>query len=149
MTSQLNVDTIVDKAGSGGTNITVGNDATYVAEGGSTNSHNVVQGLCKSWINVDGDASTPSIRDSLNAASLTDTATGRYQLNYTNNFSTARQQAGAGIARRSGTSRGCFVGLDSQANELRTSDTGFSVATDAGSNSDQDIATLLLMGDLA
>ena len=32
MTSQLNVDTIVDKAGSGGTNIKVGNDATYVAE---------------------------------------------------------------------------------------------------------------------
>ena len=31
MTSQLNVDTIVDKAGYGGTNIKVGNDATYVA----------------------------------------------------------------------------------------------------------------------
>ena len=36
MTSQLNVDTIVDKAGSGGTNIKVeGSNSTYVSEGGT------------------------------------------------------------------------------------------------------------------
>jgi hypothetical protein len=35
MTSQLNVDTIVDKAGSGGTNVKIGNTSTYVSEGGS------------------------------------------------------------------------------------------------------------------
>ena len=115
----------------------------------STTRTNLEQGLCKSWINIDGDAATPTIRDSLNAASLTDTATGRYQLNYSNNFLTARQQAGAGIARRNGVSRGCFVGLDSQANELRTSDTGFSVATDSAVLSDEDVATLMLVGDLA
>ncbi len=34
MTSQLNVDTIVDKAGSGGTNVKIGNTSTYVADGG-------------------------------------------------------------------------------------------------------------------
>ena len=34
MTSQLNVDTIVDKAGSGGTNVKVGNTSTYVSDGG-------------------------------------------------------------------------------------------------------------------
>ena len=48
MTSQLNVDTIVDKAGSGGTNIKVGNDATYVAEGGSANSNNLVNDSAES-----------------------------------------------------------------------------------------------------
>lgn len=138
--SEFIVDKLTGKASAG--------DVTVTSEGGSVTMQ-LQQGLCKSWINVDADASTPSIRDSLNAASLTDTATGRYQLNYTNNFSTARQQAGAGIARRSGSSKGCIVGLDSQANELRTSDTGFSVTNDGGTIVDQDIATLLLMGDLA
>ena len=42
MTSQLNVDTIVDKAGSGGTNVKIGNTSTYVADGGSA-SQNTVQ----------------------------------------------------------------------------------------------------------
>ena len=140
MASILKVDTI--------TGVSTAGSIAVTGEGNSTTT-NLQQGLCKSWINVDGDASTPSIRDSLNAASLTDTATGRYQLNYTNNFSTAKQQSGAGIARRSGNSQGCIVGLDSQANELRTSDTGFSVTNDAGTLVDQDIATLLLMGDLA
>ena len=32
MSSQLNVDTIVDKAGSGGTNVKIGNTSTYVSE---------------------------------------------------------------------------------------------------------------------
>ena len=40
MTSQLNVDTIVDKAGSGGTNVKIANTSTYVSDGG-----NVTQNL--------------------------------------------------------------------------------------------------------
>ena len=35
MTSQLNVDTIVDKAGSGGTNVKIANNSVTVAEGGT------------------------------------------------------------------------------------------------------------------
>ena len=84
MTSQLNVDTIVDKAGSGGTNITVANNATYVAEGGSTNSHNVVQGLVKAWDHVSGDGTT--IDDSFNISSHTDSATGQGFHVFTNNM---------------------------------------------------------------
>ncbi len=49
MTSQLNVDTIVDKAGSGGSNVKMANTSTYVAEGGSA-TQNSVQGLTKAWI---------------------------------------------------------------------------------------------------
>ena len=48
MTSQLNVDTIVDKAGSGGTNVKIANNAVAVAEGGSGTT-NIVQGLAKMW----------------------------------------------------------------------------------------------------
>ena len=54
MTSQLNVDTIVDKAGSGGTNVKVANNAVAVAEGGSATT-TVVQGLCKAWGQDDHD----------------------------------------------------------------------------------------------
>ena len=46
MTSQLNVDTIVDKAGSGGTNVKVDNTSTYVSDGGAV-TQNTVQGLIK------------------------------------------------------------------------------------------------------
>ena len=47
MTSQLNVDTIVDKAGSGGTNVKVANISTYVSDGGAV-TQNTVQG----WLNL-------------------------------------------------------------------------------------------------
>ena len=85
MTSQLNVDTIVDKAGTGGTNIKVGNDATYVAEGGSANSNNVVQGLAKAWMQAVGAGT--SYNDSFNTSSLTDIGTGNIRITYTNNMS--------------------------------------------------------------
>ena len=54
MSSQLNVDTIVDKAGSGGTNVKIANTSVAVAEGGSGTT-NTVQGLIKSWVNFEQD----------------------------------------------------------------------------------------------
>ena len=86
MSSQLNVDTIVDKAGSGGTNVKIGNTSTYVSDGGSA-TQNTVQSLVKSWSAFDG-RSTPSFYDSFNIASLTDNNTGDYRLVFTNGFST-------------------------------------------------------------
>ena len=46
MTSQLNVDTIVDKAGSGGTNVKIANNAVTVSEGGNATAV-TIQGLTK------------------------------------------------------------------------------------------------------
>ena len=57
MTSQLNVDTIVDKAGSGGTNVKIANNAVTVAEGGSATT-TTVQGLAKSWSITSGTDAT-------------------------------------------------------------------------------------------
>ena len=57
MTSQLNVDTIVDKAGSGGTNVKVANTSTYVSDGGNV-TQNTVQGLAKMWGSFDQRGST-------------------------------------------------------------------------------------------
>ena len=53
MTSQLNVDTIVDKAGSGGSNVKMANTSTYVSDGGAV-TQNTVQSLAKSWVNWNG-----------------------------------------------------------------------------------------------
>jgi hypothetical protein len=82
MTSQLNVDTIVDKAGSGGTNVKVANNAVAVAEGGGATT-NVVQGLTKQWCNMSGQ-STPSFRNSFNSSSITDVGTGQHNIFLTN-----------------------------------------------------------------
>ena len=84
MTSQLNVDTIVDKAGSGGTNVKIGNTSTYVSDGGGA-TQNTVQGLAKSWANLNGTG-TIALRDSFNVSSVADDGTGDYDFTYTNNF---------------------------------------------------------------
>ena len=82
MTSQLNVDTIVDKAGSGGTNVKIANTSVTVAEGGSA-TMTTVQGLLKAWVFSAADA---ALTDSLNLASGTDNGTGNYTFAFTNNM---------------------------------------------------------------
>ena len=89
MSSQLNVDTIVDKAGSGGSNVKMANTSTYVGEGGS-GTQNTVQGLTKEWCLFDQRGSVlgaNTIGDSFNVGSVTDVSTGIIQMNFTNNMS--------------------------------------------------------------
>jgi hypothetical protein len=85
MSSQLNVDTIVDKAGSGGTNVKMANTSTYVSDGGSA-TQNTVQGLVKVWCHFVQDSSH-TISDSFNVGSLTDNGEGDTTQNLTNNMS--------------------------------------------------------------
>ncbi len=99
MTSVLNVDTIVDKAGTGGVSLTqspsltgMSNTSTYTSEGGAV-TQNTVQGLSKSWARWSNQG-TPTASDSLNLSSITDTATGRPDLNFTNNMNNANYAAG-------------------------------------------------------
>ena len=86
MSSQLHVDTLVDKAGSGGSNVKMANTSTYVGEGGS-GTQNTVQGLAKSWVNFNGGGTsagaTITPRDSFNNASITDNGTGDYTVTIT------------------------------------------------------------------
>ena len=84
MSSQLNVDTIVDKAGSGGTNVKIANTSVTVAEGGSATT-TTVQGLNKVWINLNG-TSTISTNDSLNVSGTTDNGTGDYTITISNDM---------------------------------------------------------------
>ena len=93
MTSQLNVDTIVDKAGSGGTNVKIANNSVTVAEGGSATT-TTVQGLAKMWFykNTAGSA----FADSFNTSSLTDTGTGDFTVVFSNNMNNAFYGMGKG-----------------------------------------------------
>jgi len=89
MTSQLNVDTIVDKAGSSGpslpntTTIKMGNTSTYVSDGGAT-TQNTVQGLCKCWATQIDHGGGAIDGDTFNIASFNDYATGRGRPTMTN-----------------------------------------------------------------
>ena len=57
---------------------------TITAEGG-TNTTNIQQGLLKGWLNFKGDGTVEN-RDSLNFSTITDSGTGIYELNITNNM---------------------------------------------------------------
>ena len=89
MSSQLNVDTIVDKAGTSGpslpntTTIKIGNTSTYVSDGGAV-TQNTVQGLAKVWCNINASM---AVQDSFNIASITDhSGSGENNYNFTNAF---------------------------------------------------------------
>ena len=84
MTSQLNVDTIVDKAGSGGSNVKMANTSTYVADGGNV-TQNTVQSLIKARLNFNGNSN--NILGSFNVSSVTDVTNGKYKPAWTNSFS--------------------------------------------------------------
>ena len=100
MTSQLNVDTIVDKAGSGGTNVKIANNAVTVAEGGSATT-TTVQGLAKSWSITSGTDATSD--DSFNYTSNTDNGTGDYSHGLTNNLNSAAYSVPATCGQDSST----------------------------------------------
>ena len=100
MTSQLNVDTIVDKAGSGGTNVKIANTSVTVAEGGSATT-TTVQGLAKSWSITSGTDATSD--DSFNYTSNTDNGTGDYSHGLTNNLNSAAYSVPATCGQDSST----------------------------------------------
>jgi len=151
MTSQLNVDTIVDKAGSGGTNVKVANNAVAVAEGGSATT-NVVQGLCKAWFNMNGTG-TPTNRDSFNIASITDNGTGEYSSSFTSSFDNADYAMGGWTGYPG--SRGSIFGEDSTsgiayATGSFTMETSYVSGTNGDTiNMDVTYNNQMFMGDLA
>ena len=107
MTSQLNVDTIVDKAGSGGTNVKVkGSDSTYV-DGKTT--QNLTQGLTKCFWRY--NISDNTFDDSFNVTSGTDDGTGLYTVTITNNFGSATAMVGtsSGSTSNGGLRETAFV----------------------------------------
>ena len=144
MTSQLNVDTIVDKAGSGGTNVKVGNTSTYVADGGSA-TQNLVQAVSKAWVNFDGASSNIPINDSFNVSGNTDNGTGDYTITFSNAMGNGSYSlAGGGQAGGGSSVMGLAV---NQTGGLTTASAR--IFTKTGSPADSDLVTSTINGDLA
>ena len=112
MTSQLNVDTIVDKAGTGGANVKIANTSTYVSDGGAV-TQNTVQGLVKCWCKFNG-TSTLAINDSFNISSVSDGGTGVYSPIFTNNMVNEHFSADA-IKRNESTNTGAQIQIPTYA----------------------------------
>ena len=69
----------------GSTPLVSASASSMTIRGEGSNTTNVQQGLLKNWANVD-QRSTPYFRDSFNSTSLTDQATGKIFVNFTNNM---------------------------------------------------------------
>ena len=141
MTSQLNVNAIVDKAGSGGTNIKVGSTSTFV--GGSA-TLNLVKGVAKVTAHLtlagvsDGDAA-------LNVSSVTDGSTGKNTLAVTSVFSSATAAVGNISNHDDSYNRGTGI-RDASASQFET----FMFQASSGSLSDSDTDhSVTIHGDLA
>jgi len=72
---------------------TVGTNAVATSDGGAVTT-SIVQGIAKAWSN-NNMSGTPAFNDSFNFSSITDTATGRQSLNYTNSMSNANYASGS------------------------------------------------------
>jgi hypothetical protein len=143
MTSQLNVDTIVDKTGSGGTNVKIGNTSTYVSDGGNV-TQNTVQCLAKVTGNIQEDGSSNSAV-SLNISSVTDGSTGLNTVAVTNAFSAALAVAALASNHDNSYNRAIAVD-DSSASSFITK--GFRCSV--GDLTDDTIAhSIAFFGDLA
>ena len=144
MTSQLNVDTIVDKAGSGGSNVKMANTSTYVSDGGNV-TQNTVQGLAKVFSYLDGYNAT--IIGSFNITSSTDEGTGNHMLNIANNMANANFAIGNNRSRGL-TGRTTYDGLTCNDKSTSTYSANISqVAND--SSQDNSIVDCIIFGDLA
>jgi len=136
MSSQLNVDTIVDKAGSGGTNVKIGNTSTYVSDGGGA-TQNTVQGIAKVWNKT--AANGESIEDSFNIASLTDTDTGKQTHTFTNGFANTAFASQTSVTNNN---------MDQQWTDSQTTTSCRTLAWDGSAYADVK-QSLVIMGDLA
>ena len=144
MTSQLNVDTIVDKAGSGGTNVKVATTSTYVSEGGNV-TQNLVQAVAKHFVAYQSDSSTVVLNSqSLNNSSLTDNATGDTVFTFTNNMSQTRYV----IPDSGGDNNGGYSTFTVDAN-MTTEVYRYVTGNDSFSAQDSDFHSCWAIGDLA
>ena len=146
--SEIFVDTIRKTGGSLGTDIRIKNTSVYESDGGTSVTQNLVQGLKKVWINLNGGG-TIATRDSFNVTSITDDATGRYTITIANDMSNANYSSVAGGCANETTANNQQARQGPAVNNFATG----SIQTHCGSNTyaqdDWDIVTAEISGDLA
>tara|TARA_R100000700_G_C3144783_1_gene125451 strand:- start:52 stop:474 length:423 start_codon:yes stop_codon:yes gene_type:complete len=76
-----------------------------VTSEGTTKTINLQQGLCKSWVNQQNDASQSNTNDSFNVTSVADTATGHSTITVTSAFSADTFASVASAGQNSQTDR--------------------------------------------
>ena len=132
MSSQLNVDTIVDKAGSGGTNVKIGNTSVTVAEGGSGTT-NTVQGLAKGFMFYD----QPDVIKSFNVSTVTDRSTGRSTTNFTNSFTDSNTTLSTTGQYPTGTSDGYWSCISDDHGNTNSTTSTVNMAQTYGRNDEE------------
>ena len=141
MASTLKINTL--------TGVSTAGSIAVTGEGNSTTT-NLQQGLCKSWVNLDGgsvDSGTDldGVRDSFNVASVVDNGTGDYTVNFSNAMSSTSYSASGLIALENDA--GSFNPL-SVANRA-TASYRLDCENNSSSNSDPVAVDAQVFGDLA
>tara|TARA_R100001594_G_scaffold50761_1_gene84036 strand:+ start:750 stop:1169 length:420 start_codon:yes stop_codon:yes gene_type:complete len=117
-------------------------------EGGSTTT-NLQQGLAKVWVKIDGTQSAGSmIQDNLNVGSMTDSATGKHIINFTNNMSSAHYSSTA-MARQDGSDDRAIIISQEEDDGTDASNLPITTQNDGGSYVDTAGACVTIHGDLA
>ena len=130
------------------TGTTTAGSISVTGEGNSTTT-NLQQGLCKAWVQFDGDATDAAARDSNNVGSMTDHSTGTYSVNYTNNMAND-DYSFAMAANNNDTGTGMVTGDSGHQTVVAVGSLKFSF-TGSSSNSVTDtiIGSAMIIGDLA
>jgi hypothetical protein len=119
-------------------------DVTITSEGGSATMQ-LQQGVAKAWLNFDNNG-TATLNDSYAITSCTDTATGRFRTNFTNNMSNSLYSA-------AGMQDGYTLTSDTNDDKTSTGEAHLSFyASGTGgqrTNFDADRNTVSYHGDLA
>ena len=143
MTSELRVDNLKGS--------TTGGSINVLGEGTSATT-NLQQGLCKSWVNLDGgsvDSGTDldGVRKSFNIASVVDVDTGRANTNFTNPMADAGHiSTGSAGDATQGNARNIFID-DGVANTAST--IASNVENNSSSPVDAEYVGIVTHGDLA
>jgi hypothetical protein len=127
--SEILVDNLTGKTSAGDITVTSGSVTMSLQDG-----------VAKVWTNFDGSG-TISIRDGNNAASLTDSGTGLYKVNYTNNM--LNDDYAANVSNIAQNSQ-----IDGTGNYL-TSSVGLRFRNSSFTNTDSALVCVAIQGDLA
>ena len=123
--------------------ITAAGDITVTSEGGAA-TQSLQQGLAKAWCFFDGTAGSISFSDSFNGSSLSDVATGQYDMNFSSSMANSTYPAS-------------FSGLDRNDNRATSPQSSSScrmlnrmgIDGSAASDNDDSKCQFMTHGDLA
>ena len=114
---------------------------------GSIATNFVVEGSCKSWVNVNGSGSAGStlMRDSFNISSDTDNGTGSYTLAFSTSMNNANYAASSGTTNATDAGTYNPAGICDRA----TGSYRMDIESSSSSQADPGIADATIFGDLA